>query len=213
MELIINKNETKNVVLLNSTEEQIRIVQNEESSICVHFIDIFPQTVHVSRNVVVEQVGKNSTVQLFAMGYLQQNQQINFVSNVLHNCPWGHSEQLLKYVLTDTASFSFLGKVYVAPNAQKIVAQQTNKNILLSPQAKVQTQPQLEIYADDVVCNHGSSTGQIDSEALWYMQARGIDKITATKLLVGSFANDVLEKISDEKIQTFIGEKITEKLV
>ena len=198
MELIINKNETKNVVLLNSTEEQIRIVQNEESSICVHFIDLFPQAVHVSRNVVVEQVGKNSIVQLFAMGYLQQNQQINFVSNVLHNCPWGHSEQLLKYVLTDTASFSFLGKVYVAPNAQKIVAQQTNKNILLSPQAKVQTQPQLEIYADDVQASHGASTGAFDENMLFYFLQRGIARPEAEKMLIRAFYHDIIETLPAE---------------
>ena len=198
MELIINKNETKNVVLLNSTEEQIRIVQNEESSICVHFIDLFPQAVHVSRNVMVEQVGKNSKVQLFAMGYLQQNQQINFVSNVLHNCPWGHSEQLLKYVLTDTASFSFLGKVYVAPNAQKIVAQQTNKNILLSPQTKVQTQPQLEIYADDVQASHGASTGAFDENMLFYFLQRGIARPEAEKMLIRAFYHEIISSLPTE---------------
>ena len=208
MELIINKNETKNLVLLNSTEEQIRIVQNEESSICVHFIDLFPQAVHVSRNVVVEQVNKNCKVSLFAMGYLQQNQQINFVSNVLHNCPWGHSEQLLKYVLTDTASFSFLGKV--APNAQKIVAQQTNKNILLSPQAKVQTQPQLEIYADDVQASHGASTGAFDENMLFYFLQRGIARPEAEKMLIRAFYHDIIETLPAE-YQTEI-EKELDKL-
>jgi Fe-S cluster assembly protein SufD len=95
----------------------------------------------------------------------------------------------------------FNGKVYVHPIAQKTDGKQTNKTLLLSEGASVDTKPQLEIFADDVKCTHGATIGQIDQQALFYMKSRGIDRVTATKLLTYAFAADVLETIELEPLK------------
>ena len=87
------------------------------------------------------------------------------------------------------------------PDAQQTEAYQTNRNILLSRQAEMLTEPQLEIYADDVKASHGATTGQLDESALFYMQQRCIDRDTATKLLLCAFFDEVLKTLSDEKLQ------------
>lgn len=118
----------------------------------------------------------------------------NFTS-VIHNKPNCNSNELFKYVLDDNSKGGFTGKLYVARDAQKTAAFQTNKNILLNRTAKMRTKPQLEIYADDVKCSHGLTTGQLDDEALFYLQARGISKDEARMLLMVAFTKDVLDLI------------------
>ena len=102
--------------------------------------------------------------------------------------------------------------VLVADNAQKTEALQTNRNLLLSPQAKADTRPQLEIYADDVRCSHGATVGQLDAEQLFYMQARGISLDLARRLLTEAFAADVIERIGDETTRATVREAIGTRL-
>ncbi|MCK5538208.1 MAG: SufD family Fe-S cluster assembly protein, partial [Bacteroidales bacterium] len=97
-------------------------------------------------------------------------------------------------------------KVYVAPDAQQTYANQSNKNLLLSDFAKISSKPQLEIYADDVACSHGSTTGQLDQDAIFFMQARGISKKSAIKLLLFAFAADILEDIKNTELKEYINE-------
>ena len=94
-----------------------------------------------------------------------------------------------------------IGDLKIAQDAQQTEAHQTNRNLLLSETAEMRTQPQLEIYADDVKATHGASTGQLDESALFYMQQRGIDKQKARQLLVNAFMKDVLNTISDEALR------------
>ena len=96
------------------------------------------------------------------------------------------------------------------PDAQQVEAYQTNRNILLSRQAEMTTEPQLEIYADDVKASHGATTGQLDDSALFYMQQRCISRETARKLLLCAFFDDVVRTLSDEKLQEDILEKISD---
>ena len=110
----------------------------------------------------------------------------------------GSSNQLIKFVLDDNSRGRFIGDLKIAPDAQQTEAHQTNRNLLLSDTAEMRTQPQLEIYADDVKATHGASTGQLDESALFYMQQRGIDKQKARQLLVNAFMKDVIEAISDQ---------------
>jgi Fe-S cluster assembly protein SufD len=131
---------------------------------------------------------------------------------VNHNSPQTHSTQFVKSILFDTSSGVFNGRTVVHQNARKITAHQTNKNLLLSKKAKMNSNPQLEIYADDVKCSHGSTTGQIDEDALFYLQSRGINKQDAMELLVTGFANDVLDKIPHPEIKQFIQADFTNKL-
>ena len=106
----------------------------------------------------------------------------------------------------------FNGKIFVRANAQKTNAYQSSKNILLSDEATVNTKPQLEIFADDVKCSHGTSTGKVDEEALFYLKARGIGEAAAKKLLLRAFAIEVIEKIKNNFLREFIEIKFNETL-
>jgi Fe-S cluster assembly protein SufD len=110
---------------------------------------------------------------------------------------------LYKGVIDDKATAVFNGKVFVRKDAQKINAFQSNGNVLLSDNASVNSKPELEIYADDVKCSHGSTTGQLDEEAVFYLRARGLSEKSARHLMVSAFIGDVLEKIASEDVQQF----------
>ena len=103
----------------------------------------------------------------------------------------------------------FNGRVIVSEGAQKTDAQQTTRNLLLTDKAMAHSIPQLEIYADDVKCSHGSTTGQLDENAIFYMRSRGIDVRTAQLLLISGFAKEVMETITNINIDTYIDEKLT----
>jgi Fe-S cluster assembly protein SufD len=147
----------------------------------------------------VEQNGANCRTEIYAMGLLHDTQQAHLLTRVYHNIGGGYSSQILKFVLNDQTKGSFRGELKILPNAQQTEAYQTNRNILLSRQADMLTEPQLEIYADDVKASHGATTGQLDESALFYMQQRCISRDTATKLLLEAFFNEVISTLSDEQ--------------
>lgn len=131
---------------------------------------------------------------------------------VHHAKPHGTSNQIYKGIIDNKASAVFLGKVLVDKGAQKTLAAQSNRNVLLTKYAKVNSKPQLEIYADDVACSHGSTTGQIDKEALFYLQSRGIDKRNAETLLLSAFLSDVIENIQVEPLKILVKLLIDKRL-
>lgn len=112
-----------------------------------------------------------------------------------HQVPDCDSNILYKYLLDDHAVGAFVGHVLVRPDAQHTYSEETNANICISPTARIYTRPMLEIYADDVKCNHGATTGQLDTNALFYMQQRGIPEAEARILLQYAFINEVIEQI------------------
>ena len=129
-----------------------------------------------------------------------------------HSAPNTYSNENFKGILTGKSSGVFNGLVRVKPFAQKINSSQTNRNLLLSSDAQMNSNPQLEIYADDVKCSHGSTVGKIDDQALFYMRTRGISETNATKMLVKGFADEILEKIKIKSIINYIEPHI-EKLI
>ena len=131
------------------------------------------------------------------------------VDNVKPNCL---SNELYKGIIHDSATAVFNGKIFVQPQAQKTNAYQSNKNILLSETASVNTKPQLEIFADDVKCSHGCTVGQLNDEALFYLESRGIPAKIASSLLVHAFAIDILEHIKPEPIRIYVDKLISERL-
>jgi Fe-S cluster assembly protein SufD len=131
------------------------------------------------------------------------------VDNVKPNCL---SNELYKGIINDNATAVFNGKIFVQPQAQKTNAYQSNKNILLSDSASVNTKPQLEIFADDVKCSHGCTVGQLDEEGLFYLRSRGLSETVARSLLVHAFAIDVLEHIKPEPIRQYVDQLISERL-
>ncbi|MDP4222672.1 MAG: Fe-S cluster assembly protein SufD [Bacteroidota bacterium] len=135
----------------------------------------------------------------------------NFV-NVEHAVPNCTSNQLFKGVLDDMATGAFNGRIYVAPGAQGTIAYQKNNNILLTDDAKMDTKPQLEIYADDVKCSHGATVGQLNDDALFYMQSRGIDKRQATLMLMFGFAHEVIQNIKVEPLRERMDNLVMQRL-
>jgi len=131
------------------------------------------------------------------------------VDNVKPHCL---SNELYKGVIGDKSSAVFNGKIFVQPDAQKTNAYQSNKNILLSADASVNTKPQLEIFADDVKCSHGCTIGQLDEEGLFYLQSRGISETIARSLLVHAFAIDILEHVKPALIREYVNKLISERL-
>lgn len=129
-----------------------------------------------------------------------------------HKKPNANSNELYKGIIDGNAKGVFNGKIYVRPHAQKTNAFQSNRNILLSDKATVNTKPQLEIWADDVKCSHGCTTGQLDEEAIFYLQTRGISKETARAMVLYAFALEVLETIPSENLKKYLDRSISERL-
>jgi Fe-S cluster assembly protein SufD len=114
--------------------------------------------------------------------------------------------------MDDNSKGVFNGKIYVRPQAQKTNAFQSNRNILIADTATIDTKPQLEIWADDVKCSHGCTTGQLDEEALFYLQSRGISKRSAQAMLLYAFAADVIETMKNEVVKNYFDSLISERL-
>jgi Fe-S cluster assembly protein SufD len=129
-----------------------------------------------------------------------------------HKVPNCVSNELYKGIIADQAKGVFNGKIFVRPDAQKTNAFQSNRNILLSDTAFINTKPQLEIWADDVKCSHGCTTGQLDKEAMFYLQSRGISQDQARTMLLTAFATEVIQKIPDAQLKTEIEKLVTERL-
>jgi Fe-S cluster assembly protein SufD len=145
--------------------------------------------------------------------YLQQGQ--SHVDNhtvVDHAKPHCESNELYKGMLDDQSTGVFNGKIFVRQDAQKTNAYQSNKNVLLSEGASVNTKPQLEIFADDVKCSHGCTIGRLDEESLFYLRSRGISESTARSLLLHGFAVDILEQIKIAPIREYVDKLISERL-
>ncbi len=129
-----------------------------------------------------------------------------------HAMPNSYSNELYKGIMFDKSTGVFNGKIFVREDAQKTNAYQSCKNVLASPDATMNTKPQLEIYADDVKCSHGTTTGQMDEEALFYLQSRGIPKDKGRALLMLAFAEDVVEKIKIPAIREYLESAIAKKV-
>ncbi len=159
-------------------------------------------------NVYTTLDGENCGATLNGLYMIGGAQHCDHQTQIIHAQPSCFSRELYKGILDGGSHGVFNGKVYVHPIAQKTDGKQTNKTLLLSDQAKADTKPQLEIFADDVKCTHGATIGQIDQQALFYMKSRGLDAETATRLLTYAFAADVLETIELTPVRLAL-EKLT----
>jgi len=175
-------------------EVNLQIDQEAGSHVKIHVIN-------ASFCITVNQLGEGCSTEIYALENLHGEENVTAETHVTHAVGGGSSNQLIKFGLDDNARGRFIGDLKIAPDAQQTEAHQTNRNLLLSETAEMRTQPQLEIYADDVQATHGASTGQLDESALFYMQQRGIGQQKARQLLVNAFMKEVLDTISDETIK------------
>jgi len=137
------------------------------------------------------------------------DQLIDNHTRIDHVRPHCTSHELYKGILDGRARGVFNGKIHVYPDAQKTDARQTNKTLLLSGDAMIDTKPQLEIYADDVKCTHGASIGQLDEEQIFYLRTRGIDRESARQLLTYAFANDIVNRIRIDPLRAQLEEALS----
>lgn len=141
-----------------------------------------------------------------------EGQHVDHHTTVHHLVPHCTSEQDYKGILKGRAKAVFNGKVIVAKDAQKTQAKQQNKNLLLSNHAEINTKPQLEIFADDVICSHGATVGQLDEDAVFYLASRGIDRLEASQYLIHAFAQDNLRLIPHRELASWMGQLLIQHL-
>ncbi|TLV02311.1 Fe-S cluster assembly protein SufD [Dyadobacter luticola] len=161
-------------------------------------------------NIVLD--GERCDAHMYGLYFPDGTQHVDNHTVADHRKPNSESNELYKGILRDKSKGVFNGKIFVRPDAQKTNAFQSCKNIVLSPDATMNTKPQLEIFADDVKCSHGTTTGQIDEEALFYMRSRGISRPEAMALLMYAFCADVVSQIKIDSIRTYLEEVIAAKL-
>jgi Fe-S cluster assembly protein SufD len=162
-------------------------------------------------NVVLSE-GTDATVN--GLYIVNGTQHVDNHTSIDHAKPHGTSHELYKGILDDKSSAVFNGRIIVRKDAQKTDSKQTNKNLVLSDDAVIDTKPELQILADDVRCTHGATIGQLDAESLFYMQSRGIGKQQARSLLTYAFAQDIIDRIQvadlREQLEKFLFEKFHE---
>lgn len=165
----------------------------------------------VRNNLFIDVDGQNVETHLNGAYVLKGNQHVDNQTVVDHLQAHCESNELYKGVVDESATAVFNGKVFVRKDAQKINAYQSNGNVLLSDSASVNSKPELEIYADDVKCSHGSTTGQLDEEAIYYLRARGISEKSAKALMVTAFIGDVIDKVENEDVVEYIHQELHER--
>ncbi len=166
----------------------------------------------VRNNFYADFKDEHAEIDLQGIYMPDKEQQVNNFIEILHSKPNCRSNQLFKGVIDNKAVSVFTGKVYVARDAQKTDSKQSNQNLLLTDYARAHSRPQLEIYADDVACAHGSATGQLDKEALFYMKSRGIPEKRAKTMLMKAFLRDVTDKINVTGYRDYVNFLVSKRL-
>jgi Fe-S cluster assembly protein SufD len=189
------QNEGKNGYSINTNQVTIGRYGKYDNTT----ITLSGSLVRNNHNVVL--AAQNCEAHLNGLFSTKNNQLVDNHTLMDHQMPNCESNELYKGIITDKSTGVFNGKIFVRKDAQKTNAYQSSKNILLSDDATINTKPQLEIYADDVKCSHGTSTGKIDEAAVFYLNARGIGRESAKKLLLNAFAQEVINKIEVDELK------------
>lgn len=163
-------------------------------------------------NFYCDLQGEGAHLNLGGLVLTSDKEHVDNYSFIAHSVPHCTSNELFKYVLRGQSYGIFTGRILVAQDAQKTEAYQNNRNLLLSADARMQAKPQLEIYADDVRCSHGMTTGQLDENALFYMRQRGIRQDEAKRMLSIAFAEEVIQLLPDEALQADLRQLIEQRL-
>ena len=167
---------------------------------------------HLRNHIEVSMQGEHANSEVHGLYLIDKEQQADNYVYVDHAAPQCQSNALYKGIVDDSARATFNGHVLVAEGAVKTEAFQTNRNILLTDKANVVSKPFLEIYNDDVKCSHGSTTGQIDEQALFYIRSRGISERTARTLLYYAFCDEIIQKISLPVLRDRLSDMVKKRL-
>ena len=183
-------------------------IQKRNSTVLLNTFSISGAWVRNNSSFLIE--GENCETNLNGAYLLKDLQHLDNHTIVDHIAPHCNSNELYKGILSGKSTGVFNGKVFVRPNAQKISAFQSNANVLLSDDASVNSKPELEIYANDVKCSHGSTTGQLDEDAVFYLRARGLSEKSARSLITQAFIAEVVDKVEQKEVRDFIKNKLVE---
>ena len=183
-------------------------IQKRNSTVLLNTFSMSGAWVRNNSSFLIE--GENCETNLNGAYLLKDLQHLDNHTIVDHIAPHCNSNELYKGILSGKATGVFNGKVFVRPNAQKISAFQSNANVLLSYDASVNSKPELEIYANDVKCSHGSTTGQLDEDAVFYLRARGLSEKSARSLITQAFIAEVVDKVEQKEVRDFIKNKLVE---
>ncbi|MBI2502188.1 MAG: Fe-S cluster assembly protein SufD [Candidatus Latescibacteria bacterium] len=187
-----------------------RVRESCRSRFTAHTLSLGARLSRNQLDTLLDGEGVDSTLNgLYLAG---GEQHVDHHTLIEHAQPRCSSHELYKGILGGRATGVFRGRIHVRPQAQKTDAYQANRNLLLSPEAQIDTKPQLEIYADDVKCSHGATVGQLDEEALFYLRTRGLDAAQAMGLLTRAFAGQLLERLSDEALREHLEQLVADKL-
>jgi Fe-S cluster assembly protein SufD len=188
----------------------LRIQQGRNANVSSHSVLLGGALVRNNVHPVLAGEGSECLINGLFIGHDRQH--LDNYMLVEHASPHCGSRQFYNGILDDKARGVFHGRIIVHKDAQKTDAKQTNRNLLLSDEAQIDTKPQLEIYADDVKCTHGATIGQIDETALFYLRSRGIDEASARKLLLLAFADECLDRMKHGPARTHVEALINECL-
>ena len=216
-EIIVHQDAKVDHTVVQTPGEGTRLVQHttvrqKRQSLYNNYNFTFPGSDLVRNDLQIRLEEDHTETHLYGL-YLAAGQQL--VDNhtlVDHQKPACFSNELYKGVLLEQSTGVFNGKVYVHRDAQKTNAFQQNNNLVIGKKATIDSKPELEIFADDVKCSHGSTVGQFSEEALFYLRARGISEDTAKGLLINAFAFDVTEKIKDPAVEAHINQLISQHI-
>lgn len=186
-----------------------RGVQAAQSHFEINTITLNGSFVRNDAQVMIQ--GEHAQTYLNGAYWLKEEQHVANYTTIDHQVANCESFETYKGVAADKASAVFNGKVFVRKDAQKTNAYQSNANVLLSENASINSKPELEIYADDVKCSHGSTTGQLDENALFYLRARGLSEAAAKNLLLQAFMEDVLQYLKNEEVLAYVHKRIAER--
>ena len=188
-----------------------QVVQARDSSYASLVLDAGGGLVRHNINVLLQEEG--ATVSLHGLYLLNGEQHVDYSTFIDHAVPHTSSKELYKGVLRGSAHVVFGGKILVRPGAQQTSSHQTNKTLLLSEGAAVDTKPELEIYADDVKCGHGAAIGQVDPATIFYLKSRGLDEKSAMQLLTHGFVNEVLATVTHVPFRAYLDQLLHTQLV
>ena len=142
--------------------------------------------------------------------YLPRNKQlIDYHTNVEHRVPHCTTDEVFRGIIGDSAKAIFNGRIHIHKDAQKTLAEMSNRNLLTSPKAEIYTKPELEIYADDVRCGHGATIAQLDETSVFYLQSRGVTRADAIRMLSFGFINELLNEVPEQAIQDYLRPRLT----
>ena len=201
----------KNICIQNDNSEGYfhKFSQNKLSSKSKYSSFVFPSGSKFNKlDLEFNLEGKDSECTLQSASFLKKNDHQEIKTRINHLAPSCKSYQKVKNVLTSDAQGIYQGKIYVKNIAQKTNAYQLSKALLLSDNSEFNSKPELEIYADDVKCSHGATSGSVDEDSIYYLMSRGLSRKESVRLLINGFLNEVIDMIKSNSIKKFVKSKL-----